>query len=233
MTEDRQLSAIMITDIVGYTRLMGKDEVKALQVLEQKRQLMKPLLARFKGEMFKEIGDGTLSRFHSAMDAVECAIEIQRQILKKTDFYIRIGIHVGDVVFKGGDIFGDGVNVASWIEPLAEPGGICVSRSVYENIRNQTSVQTVFLGEKELKNVAEPVKVYALTGEGLPTPKILPAKTVQPSLQSSRSNIVLVLLVAVGGIFAIWHFFSHQSTVEKISKNLSDDPAQPIFLEMV
>jgi len=225
MTEDRQLSAIMFTDIVGYTRLMGKDEAKALQILEQKRQFMKPLLARFKGEMLKEISDGTLSRFHSAVDAVECAIEIQREILKKTDFYIRIGIHVGDVVFKGGDIFGDGVNVASRIEPLAEPGGICVTKSVYENIRNQTGLQTIFLGEKELKNVALPVKIYALTGEGLPIPKVLPQKTVQPSSRSSR-NIALVLLACVGGIFAMWHFFIQQPTVEKTSSNLNGNLEQ-------
>ncbi len=225
MTEDRQLSAIMFTDIVGYTSLMGKDEAKALQVLEQMRQIMKPLLARFKGEMFKEMGDGTLSRFHSAVDAVECAIGIQREILTKADFHIRIGIHVGDVVFKGGDIFGDGVNVASRIEPLAEPGGICISRSVYENIRNQPGVQTVCLGEKELKNVVSPVKVYALTGEGMPAPKKLPKKTVQLYLRPSL-KIALVFLMVGGGIFAMWYLFIQHSSEEKTSNNLSGDPEQ-------
>ena len=114
MPEDRQLAAIMFTDIVGYTRLMGEDESKGLNALEQQRLL------------------------RSAVDAVDCAIEIQRKFQKKVDFHIRIGIHVGDVIIKGGDIFGDGVNVASRIEPLAEPGGICISASVYEYTRNQS-----------------------------------------------------------------------------------------------
>ena len=214
MTEDRQLAAIMFTDIVGYTRLMGKDEAKALQTLEQQRQFINPLLAKYRGEMLKEIGDGTLSRFRSAVDAVDCAIEIQHEILKKADFCIRIGLHVGDVVFKGGDIFGDGVNVASRIETLAEPGGICVSGSVYEYIRNQASVNAVFLGEKELRNVAEPVKVYALAGDGLPTPKVIAEKPGKPFSRLSR-NIALVLLGAVGTIFILLNFFINEPTVQK------------------
>lgn len=206
MTEDRQLAAIMFTDIVGYTHLMGEDESKALQALEQQNLLIKPLLTKNKGEMLKEIGDGTLSRFRSAVDAVGCAIEIQKEFSKKVEFRIRIGIHVGDVVIRGGDIFGDGVNVASRIESLAEPGGICISASVYEYIRNQIDVQTVFLGEKQLKNVAEPVTVYALAGEGLSTPKAAPQKISQPSRQGYR-NIVLMLLIVSGSLYAILNFF--------------------------
>jgi formylglycine-generating enzyme required for sulfatase activity/class 3 adenylate cyclase len=217
MTEIRELSAIMFTDIVGYTRLMGKDEAKALQALEQQRQLIKPLLAKHKGEMLKEIGDGTLSLFRSAVDAVDCALEIQRELQKNTDFYIRIGIHVGDVVFKDGDIFGDGVNVASRIEPLAEPGGICVSGSVYGYIRNQSNVHAVFLGEKELKNVAEPVKVYALTGEGLPTPKVLTEKPHRPFSRLTR-NVALVLLGAVVTIFVLLNFVFNEPAVQKPSE---------------
>jgi formylglycine-generating enzyme required for sulfatase activity/class 3 adenylate cyclase len=239
MTEDRQLSAIMFTDIVGYTSLMGKDEAKALQVLEQQRQFIKPLLSRYKGEMLKEIGDGTLSRFRSAVDAVDCAIEIQRVLLEKADFFIRIGIHVGDVIFKGGDIFGDGVNVASRIESLAEPGGVCISGSVYEYIRNQISVHVVSLGEKKLKNVAELVKVYALTGEGLPAPKNSSGKSVQSSSRLYR-NIALVFLGMVSTIFVLWYFFIQQPTVKNplemadIDQNISSpDLDKPVTIQPV
>lgn len=218
MTEDRQLSAIMITDIVGYTSLMGTDEAKALKVLDQQRQFLIPLLETFKGKMLKEIGDGTLSQFRSAVDAVECAIAIQQELLKKTDFQIRIGIHIGDVVSKDGDIFGDGVNIASRIEPLAEPGGICVSGTVYENIRNQTDIQTFFLGEKQLKNVALPIKVYALACEGIQPPKNIQEPRKSASL--FHRNNMLLLLVITGSILAIIYFLILKTPEKKTSSDL-------------
>ncbi|MCH8024395.1 MAG: tetratricopeptide repeat protein, partial [Candidatus Marinimicrobia bacterium] len=166
----RKLAAIMFTDIVGYTALMGKDEQKALDLLHQNRDFLKPLIQAYNGEWLKEIGDGTLSSFASAVEAVNCALEIQQTLLDDPDLQLRIGIHIGDVVFEGGDVFGDGVNVASRIEPLAEPGGICVSEQIYDSIRNKPDIGTAFLGAKMLKNVDHPIQVYALTGEGLPTP---------------------------------------------------------------
>ncbi len=166
----RKLAAIMFTDIVGYTALMGEDEPKALQLLQKNRELLKPIIEQFHGEWLKEIGDGTLSSFNSAVEAVNCALAIQHVLRDDPDLILRIGIHVGDVVFEGGDVFGDGVNVASRIEPLAEPGGICVSGRVYDDIQNKPDIETIFLGEKALKHVKRPIKVYALTGEGLPAP---------------------------------------------------------------
>ena len=217
MTEERQLSAIMFTDIVGYTSLMGKDEKKGLEILDQKQHLIEPILDKFNGEKLKDIGDGTLSSFRSAVDAVNCAINIQRENLSNGNFSIRIGIHVGDVVFRDGDIFGDGVNVASRIEPLAEPGGICVSGSVYENIRNQTSIKSFYLGEKELKNVAEPIRVYALTAEGLPAPKISIAEADHPSWMHSRRYVFIALAVVSCGILYLL-ILNHQPAVEDNSK---------------
>ncbi len=159
----RKLAAIMFTDIVGYTALMSQDEEKALQLLQHNRELLKPLIRQFRGEWLKEIGDGTLSCFASAVDAVNCALVIQRTLKDDPDLSLRIGIHVGDVVFEEGDVFGDGVNVASRIEPLAEPGCICVTEQVYDAIRNKPGIETAFLGEKTLKGVDRPVKVYAVT----------------------------------------------------------------------
>ncbi|MEE9464169.1 MAG: adenylate/guanylate cyclase domain-containing protein [Candidatus Neomarinimicrobiota bacterium] len=117
----RKLAAIMFTDIVGYTALMGEDEAKALQLLQKNRGLLKPIIEQFHGEWLKEIGDGTLSSFNSAVEAVNCALAIQHVLKDDPDLKLRIGIHVGDVVFEEGDVFGDGVNIASRIEPLAVP----------------------------------------------------------------------------------------------------------------
>ncbi|MFQ5841800.1 MAG: tetratricopeptide repeat protein [Thermodesulfobacteriota bacterium] len=161
----------MFTDIAGYTLLMEKDEHQAMELLKKNRHVQMPIIKRYNGEWLKEIGDGTLSSFPSAIDAVNCGVEIQRVLKWDPQHNLRIGIHVGDVVFKKGDVFGAGVNVASRLEPLAEPGGICVSERVYDDIKNKPKIKTAFLGEKTLKNVDRPVKVYALVGEGLAVPE--------------------------------------------------------------
>ena len=162
--EQRKLAAIMFTDIVGYTALMSKDEGKALQMLDRNRKVLKFIIQQFRGEWLKEIGDGTLSSFQSAVDAVNCALEVQRSLKDDPDLSLRIGIHVGDVVVKASDIFGDGVNVASRIEPLAEPGGVCISEKVYDEIKNKPDIKAVLLGERKLKNVDRLITVYSLTG---------------------------------------------------------------------
>jgi len=170
----RKLAAIMFTDIAGYTALMSHDEEKALQLLQKNRELLKPIIEQFRGEWLKEMGDGTLSSFASAVDAVNCALVIQRTLEGDPDLGLRIGIHIGDVVFERGDVFGDGVNVASRIEPLAEPGCICVSEQVYDAIRNKPGIEATFLGEKKLKGVDRPVKVYEVTE--IRAPLAMPAR---------------------------------------------------------
>ena len=163
MHKHRKLAAIMFTDIVGYTSLMSRDEDNALRILQKNRDVIKLLVAQFNGDFLKEMGDGTLSSFPSVVDAVNCVLEIQNSLKDETDFKLRIGIHLGDVIVEDGDVFGDGVNVASRIENLAEPGGICISERVYHDIRNKPVLQVAFLGEKSLKNVDYPVKIYALS----------------------------------------------------------------------
>ncbi|UCH63221.1 MAG: tetratricopeptide repeat protein [Fidelibacterota bacterium] len=159
----RKLAAIMFTDIVGYTAMMSQDEEKALELLKKNRALLKPVIEQFRGEWLKEMGDGTLSSFASAVEAVNCALEIQHILQSDPNLSLRIGIHIGDVVFEDGDVFGDGVNVASRIEPLAEPGSVCVSEQVYEAIRNKRGIEATLLGEKKLKGVDHPIKVYAVS----------------------------------------------------------------------
>ncbi len=167
MQKHRKLAAIMFTDIVGYTALMSKNEDNALQILQKNRDIVKLLVGQFNGELLKEMGDGNLCCFGSVADAVNCALEIQNTLKEEPDFKLRIGIHIGDVVVEeSGDVFGDGVNVASRIENLAEPGGICISERVYYDIKNKPVIQVAYIGEKSLKNVEYPVKVYSLTRGG-------------------------------------------------------------------
>ena len=125
----RQLAAIMFTDIVGYTALMGEDEERAFELLKKNRQVQRPIIERFNGRWLKEIGDGVLASFTTVTDAVYCAKAIQEACLNEDDLKLRIGIHQGEVVFEGDDVFGDGVNIASRLEPLAPIGGILVSES--------------------------------------------------------------------------------------------------------
>ncbi|MCJ8270854.1 MAG: adenylate/guanylate cyclase domain-containing protein, partial [Psychrosphaera sp.] len=189
MTEQRKLAAIMFTDIVGYTALMSIDEHKALEVLRKNRNLIKPLVAEHNGEWLKEMGDGTLSCFTSSVDAVNCAIEIQKELLDDDELTIRIGLHTGDVVIDQGDIFGDGVNIASRIEPITIPGGICLSEQLYDSIRNKPDISAIYLGEIDLKNVGRPIRIYALTVAGLPvTTKESFGTRDQPSLPETAPN---------------------------------------------
>ena len=159
----------MFTDIVGYTALTQADEDRAIQLLETHNRLIRPLLAKYRGIEVKTIGDSFLVEFSSALDALRCAAEIQSAIHAHNssndqgpDIRVRIGIHLGDVIHREGDVFGDAVNISSRIETLAEPGGICISRQVYDQVRNKFELPLVSLGEKALKNLDSPVEVYGV-----------------------------------------------------------------------
>ncbi len=168
----RKLAAIMFTDMVGYTALMQKNEGKARELIERHRAHMKPFVEKHGGEIIQYVGDGTFCRFDSAIEAVNSALEIQKVLELEPEINLRIGIHVGDVVVKGDEVYGDGVNIASRLEPLAEPGGILISGRVYDDIRNQPDIEAVLFGNKSLKNVDHLLEVYAISGSGLPYPGI-------------------------------------------------------------
>src|SRR4030095_4128138 len=153
MPPSRQLAAIMFTDIVGYTALMCEDEKKAFNILRKNRQLQKPIIEKFNGTWIKEIGDGVLASFYTVTDAVMCALEIQKACEIIDDLKLRIGIHLGEVVFEDNDVFGDGVNIASRLQALAPVGGIWISESIYNNIANKKDIKTNFVRAEILKNV--------------------------------------------------------------------------------
>jgi len=165
MKEQRRLAAIMFTDIVGYSALMSKDEKHTMSILLKNRTIHKTTIRKFNGEFIKEIGDGTLSIFQSSWDAVACAIDIQNSMNGDDSFQLRIGIHIGDIVISENDVFGEGVNIASRIQSLCEPGGVCISERVYEDIKNKTGIEAECLGEKMLKNIDLPVNIYLIGSE--------------------------------------------------------------------
>ena len=173
MPIERKLAAIMFTDIAGYTESMSKSESKTLNLLEKKRSILKPLLKEYKGTFVKEIGDGTLSYFESAVNAATCAVKLQENTYDDKEMNIRVGIHIGDIVFKDGDVFGGGVNVASRLESIAPAGGVCVSKSVYDELSNQDDFDGIELGLQSLKGVGRLIEVFGLKGDKLnePNPK--------------------------------------------------------------
>src|SRR5204862_290685 len=160
-SEQRKLAAIMFTDMVGYSALSQRDDKLALELLEEHRQLLREILPRFNGTEIKTIGDAFLIEFNSALEAAQCAIEIQRTLAKRNHdvtaerrIELKIGIHIGDVVHRGGDVYGDGVNIASRIEPLAGAGGICVSMDVERQIRNALEARLEKLAPTDLKVIS-------------------------------------------------------------------------------
>src|SRR5271170_3026539 len=164
----RRLAAILSADVVGYSRLIGIDEAGTLARLKAiRRELMDPAIAAHSGRIVKLMGDGVLVEFASAVDAVTCAIEIQRQLRERdaggcetNSIQFRIGINVGDIIIEGEDILGDGVNIAARIEGVAEPGGISLSEDAWRQVQGKVAATFVDAGEQSLKNIARPVRVY-------------------------------------------------------------------------
>ena len=159
--KDHKLAAIVFTDIVGYTRRMESDEEGTMKLLARQREIVFPMVKDFGGEVIKEIGDGLMMMFTSANRAVRFAIAVQNKI-KDEELTIRAGIHIGDVIFEEGDVFGSAVNIAARIEPLAPAGGICISEDVRSQIRNQNDILTASIGKKELKGVNESIEIFRI-----------------------------------------------------------------------
>ena len=205
-TEDRKLAAIVFTDICGFTQLMSRDENKAMSLLDQQRTLLKPIIKNFNGEWLKEIGDGVLISFPSAVKAVTCSLEIQRILAHNPELTLRIGIHIGDVIKKGGDVFGDGVNIASRLEPLAEPGGICVSERVHEDIKNKPDISAAFQEEQLLKGIDKPIKVYSIFTQMGSTDE---PKVQKDQIDSNKNKVPLlagILFLCMSIFFFTYHY---------------------------
>ncbi|MGI9365571.1 MAG: adenylate/guanylate cyclase domain-containing protein, partial [Rhizobiaceae bacterium] len=198
----RRLAAILALDVVGYSRLMGEDETGTLAALiDLRKTIVEPFVADHNGRIVKLLGDGALIEFASAVDSVECAIAIQdafaaRNTAQDADvennrsIHLRIGINLGDIIIEHGDIYGDGVNIAARLEEIAEPGEICVSGTVFDQVEGKLDIGFEDVGLKEVKNIASPVRVYSV---GEPSASTKPSPAAKPATPDKPSIAVLPL----------------------------------------
>jgi adenylate cyclase len=230
-TYKRKLSAILSADVEGYSRLMGEDEDATIRTLTSYRELMTTLINKHRGRVVDSPGDNLLAEFSSVVDAVRCAVEIQEELrirnaeLPETKrMHFRIGINLGDVVEEGERIYGDGINIAARVEGLAEGGGICISGTVYDSIKNKLSLTYESLGEHAVKNITEPVRVYRM--------RVGPEVVVQPKSKPWRKTALaaLAVLIVAAGAWSIWNFYFRPppiepASVEKMAFPLPDKPS--------
>src|SRR5271167_1965007 len=264
MSETRKLAAILVADVVGYSRLAGTDEDRTLARLRGLRSdLIDPAIAAHHGRTVKRTGDGSIIEFRSVVDAVRCAIEVQNGLIERNAgvpedrrIEFRVGIHVGDVVEESdGDLMGDGVNIAARLEGIAKPGAICLSEDAYRQVKGRLDLAVTDLGPTELKNIAEPIRVYSLQ-VGVPA-QAKPAKAAEPvtpaalAPQKRRFGLaplaaaLAALLVVIGG--GAWWFFNANQPATVATKapaeaarlsmvvlpfaNLSGDPGQDYLVD--
>ena len=225
MTETRKLAAILVADVVGYSRLAGTDEERTLARLRALRSdLIDPTIALHHGRIVKRTGDGSIIEFRSAVDAVRCAIEVQNAMVERNAgvpkdrrILFRIGIHLGDVVEEAdGDLMGDGVNIAARLEGVAEPGAICLSEDAYRQVKGRLDLAVNDLGPTQLKNIADPIRVYSLQvrapAQTKPAPVPAPEKSAPP-----RLSMVVLPFANIGGDPEQEHF------VDGVTESLTTD----------
>src|SRR5437899_2722245 len=202
----RKLAAILHADVVGFSRLMGEDEAGPHQALGELRRAVGPLIAAHGGRIVGTAGDSLLADFSSAVDALSCAVEMQRAARAINDpvpperrLELRIGVNLGDVIIDGDDIFGDGVNIAARLEALAQPGTVCISHTVYEHVRNKLDLDYRPLGSHRVKNIAEPVRAYAV-GVAAATPR--PSRRRRALVATAGAAALVVAGVVAWALYA-------------------------------
>lgn len=215
----RRLATILAADVVGYSKLMAQDEEATVRTLRSHREIIDRLIARHEGRIFNTAGDAVLAEFGSAVEAVRCAISIQdelrvrnAELVSERRMLFRIGVNVGDVIVQDGDLLGDGVNIAARLEGIAEPGGVCISGSAFEQVKNKLSVGFRDLGPQEVKNIPEPVSAFGITAAPvLVTGEDTGARNAAaaPSRRRNRKVLLgglaaLVAIAAIGGGAAYW-----------------------------
>ena len=225
MAETRKIAAILVSDVAGYSRLAGVDEDRTLARLRTLRSdLIDPIISVHHGRVVKRTGDGSIIEFRSVVDAVRCAIEVQTGMVERNAgvpadrrILFRVGIHLGDVVEEAdGDLMGDGVNIAARLEGVCAPGAICLSEDAYRQVKGRLELAVIDLGPTQLKNIAEPIRVYALDlgapAQGRPAPTSAPEKSARPRL----SMVVLPFANIGGGA-------EHEPFVDGVTESLTTD----------
>ena len=223
----RKLTAILSADVKGYSRLMGKDEKGTVRTLNAYKEVMTNLIQHHHGRVVDAPGDNVLAEFGSVVDAVQCAVEIQKELKTRNAelpenrrMEFRIGVNLGDVIEEGEKIFGDGVNIAARMESLAEAGGICISGTAYDQVENKLGLGYQFLGEQTVKNIAKPVRVYKVLTEPGAVVRVAAEKKVKPRKWQRPVMVLVIFLILVAAAFAIWRLYLHPAAppVEVASK---------------
>jgi len=234
----RKLAAILSADVKGYSRLMGEDEVSTLNTLSSHLQIMTSLIQQHKGRVLNTAGDALLAEFASVVDAVNCGVEIQKELKNRNQevpedkrMEFRIGINLGDVIEEGEQIYGDGVNIAARVQSLADGGGICLSGTVHEHVKNKLAFGYEYVGEQTVKNIKEPVRIYRV----LMQPGITKAgKGLRGKVTGKRALVlgILAAFVGVAAVVALWQFYLRPSaprvevaSKEKMAFPLPDNPS--------
>jgi TolB-like protein/class 3 adenylate cyclase/Tfp pilus assembly protein PilF len=214
---DRRLAAILAADVQGYSHHTERDEEASTATLRMYRGILEEAISAHKGHIFSSAGDGVVAEFPSVVEAIRCAVEIQNEIAERNEsvsekerMQFRIGVNLGDVIAEGNNVYGTGVNVAARLEQFAEPGGICVSQTVYDQVRKIIEIPFQDIGERHLKNISEPVHVYRITPEPLPWPrKFFSRANIRLGLGVAAGALALFLAVAIGSFYlrqpaALW-----------------------------
>jgi len=235
----RKLTAILSADVKGYSRLMGEDEVGTIQTLIAYKELMAGLIQHHHGRVVDAPGDNVLAEFGSVVDAVQCAVEIQKELKTRNAelsenrrMEFRIGVNLGDVVEDGEQIFGDGVNIAARLESLSDAGGVSISGTAYDQVKNKLPLGYQFLGEQTVKNIEEPVRIYKVLMEPEAVGKVLGEKKTKPRQWQKTAFIVVSVLILVIAAVAIWSLYFRPSphkmevaSKEKMALPLPDKPS--------
>ena len=235
----RKLAAIVSADVKGYSRLMGEDELGTVRTLNSYKEAMVNLIQQHHGRVVDAPGDNILAEFGSVVDAVECAVKIQKELKtrnaelpenRKMEF--RIGINLGDVVEEEGKIFGDGVNIAARLEGLSDPGGICISGIVYDQVKIKISLGYEYLGEQPVKNIGEPIRVYRVLMEPEAAGRVIGEKGGKPRQWQLATMGLVIGVIVVVAVFVIWKFYIPSAppkievaSKEKMSFPLPDKPS--------
>ena len=253
---NRKLTAILSADVKGYSRLMGEDEKGTVRTLNVYKEVMTGLIQHHRGRVVGTAGDSMLAEFASVVDAVECAVEIQNELKARNDklpenrrMEFRIGVNLGDVIEDGDQILGDGVNIAARLESLSEAGGICISGTAFDQVRNKLELGYEYLGEQAVKNIALPVRVYKVLMEPEAAGKLIGEKRTKPTSLNRPFTALVIVLIVIAAAISIWKFYIRPTpAVEVASKekmafplpdlpsiavlpfvNMSGDPKQDFF----